>query len=102
MNNTKPQQVVVRVLGSPARVIDELDLYLCLISWYKASPRIHTASGKVPMSAPKRSLGSESPGTTDSLDSEGREPDPHPVLWFRENTIPITGLILFILFLSLI
>jgi hypothetical protein len=54
------------------------------------------------MSAPKRSLGSDRPGTTDSLDPEGREPDPHPVLWFRENSIPITGLILFILFLSLI
>jgi len=35
-------------------------------------------------------------------DQVPQKPDPHPVLWFRENSIPITGLILLTLLLSLI
>ncbi len=54
------------------------------------------------MSVAKRDLEDETPGIADSPNPAEREPDPHPVLWFRENSVPITVLILLILLASLI
>ncbi len=54
------------------------------------------------MSDDKKGLEPTTLRTTQSANSSEQEPAPHPIVWFRENSVPIAGLILLILILCLI